>query len=47
MSAAGRRSIAWRLAAIGPSTQLNVFVIEGNTEADRQTPMWGRGISIM
>ena len=28
---------------IGPSTQLNVFVIDGNTEADRQTPMWGRG----
>jgi len=28
---------------IGPSTELNVFVIEGNTETDRQTPMWGRG----
>ena len=28
---------------IGPHTELNVFVIEGNTEADRQTPMWGRG----
>jgi catechol 2,3-dioxygenase-like lactoylglutathione lyase family enzyme len=28
---------------IGPATQLNVFVIEGNEEADRQTPMWGRG----
>lgn len=28
---------------IGPSTELNVFVISGNTEADRQTPMWGRG----
>src|SRR4051812_35415142 len=28
---------------VGPSTQLNVFVIEGNAEADRQTPMWGRG----
>ncbi|MGH9070979.1 MAG: VOC family protein [Acidimicrobiales bacterium] len=28
---------------IGPATQLNVFVIEGNTEAERQTPMWGRG----
>jgi catechol 2,3-dioxygenase-like lactoylglutathione lyase family enzyme len=28
---------------IGPTTQLNIFVIEGNTEADRQTPMWGRG----
>ncbi len=28
---------------VGPSTQLNIFVIDGNTEADRQTPMWGRG----
>ena len=28
---------------IGPHTELNVFVIEGNAEADRQTPMWGRG----
>lgn len=28
---------------IGPATELNVFVIEGNSEADRQTPMWGRG----
>ena len=28
---------------IGPGTSLNVFVIDGNTEADRQTPMWQRG----
>jgi catechol 2,3-dioxygenase-like lactoylglutathione lyase family enzyme len=28
---------------IGPATQLNIFVIDGNTEADRQTPMWARG----
>jgi catechol 2,3-dioxygenase-like lactoylglutathione lyase family enzyme len=28
---------------IGPHTELNVFTIEGNTESDRQTPMWGRG----
>lgn len=28
---------------IGPRTELNIFVIDGNTEADRQTPMWGRG----
>jgi catechol 2,3-dioxygenase-like lactoylglutathione lyase family enzyme len=28
---------------IGPHTALNIFVIDGNTEADRQTPMWGRG----
>ncbi len=28
---------------IGPGTQLNVFEIAGNTEAERQTPMFGRG----
>ena len=28
---------------IGPHTELNIFTIEGNTEAHRQTPMWGRG----
>lgn len=28
---------------IGPHTAINVFVIEGNAEPDRQTPMWGRG----
>jgi catechol 2,3-dioxygenase-like lactoylglutathione lyase family enzyme len=28
---------------IGPHTELNVFVIEGNQQAGRQTPMWGRG----
>jgi catechol 2,3-dioxygenase-like lactoylglutathione lyase family enzyme len=28
---------------VGPSAELNVFQIKGNTEADRQTPMFGRG----
>jgi catechol 2,3-dioxygenase-like lactoylglutathione lyase family enzyme len=28
---------------IGEWAELNVFSIEGNTEADRQTPMFGRG----
>jgi catechol 2,3-dioxygenase-like lactoylglutathione lyase family enzyme len=28
---------------VGPDTELNVFEIEGNTEAERQTPMFGRG----
>jgi hypothetical protein len=28
---------------IGPDTGLNIFVIKGNTEPDRQTPMGGRG----
>ncbi len=28
---------------IGPCAELNVFQIEGNTQADLQTPMFGRG----
>jgi catechol 2,3-dioxygenase-like lactoylglutathione lyase family enzyme len=28
---------------IGPYSELNLFQIDGNTEADRQTPMFGRG----
>ena len=28
---------------IGTTTQLNVFEVDGNTEAQRQTPMFGRG----
>ena len=28
---------------VGPRTELNVFEVVGNTEADRQTPMFGRG----
>ena len=28
---------------IGDWAELNVFQLEGNTEADRQTPMFGRG----
>jgi catechol 2,3-dioxygenase-like lactoylglutathione lyase family enzyme len=34
-----------RLAIIkvGPDSELNVFHIPGNTEADHQTPMFGRG----
>jgi len=28
---------------VGPYSELNVFQITGNTEADRQTPMFGRG----
>lgn len=28
---------------IGPHSELNVFEFEGNTEAQRQTPMFGRG----
>ncbi len=28
---------------IGPYAELNVFEIDGNTQADNQTPMFGRG----
>jgi catechol 2,3-dioxygenase-like lactoylglutathione lyase family enzyme len=28
---------------VGPSRELNVFEIKGNTEAQKQTPMFGRG----
>jgi len=28
---------------VGPHSELNVFQIDGNTEAHRQTPMFGRG----
>ncbi len=28
---------------IGPHSELNVFEIKGNTEAERQVPMFGRG----
>ena len=28
---------------VGPHSELNVFEIKGNTETERQTPMFGRG----
>ena len=28
---------------VGPATELNVFEIDGNEQADHQTPMFGRG----
>jgi catechol 2,3-dioxygenase-like lactoylglutathione lyase family enzyme len=31
------------LIDVGPQTELNVFELEGNTETDRQVPMFGRG----
>jgi catechol 2,3-dioxygenase-like lactoylglutathione lyase family enzyme len=31
------------LLDIGPGREFNVFQIDGNTEADHQTPMFGRG----
>ena len=31
------------IVVVGPTTQLNLFEVVGNMEADRQTPMFGRG----
>jgi catechol 2,3-dioxygenase-like lactoylglutathione lyase family enzyme len=31
------------VVSIGPYSALNVFQVEGNTEAEHQTPMFGRG----
>jgi catechol 2,3-dioxygenase-like lactoylglutathione lyase family enzyme len=31
------------LLEVGPTAELNIFEISGNTEAMRQTPMFGRG----
>jgi catechol 2,3-dioxygenase-like lactoylglutathione lyase family enzyme len=31
------------IVQVGPTAELNVFEIRGNAEADRQTPMFGRG----
>ena len=28
---------------IGPHTEFNLFEVDGNVEAERQTPMFGRG----
>jgi catechol 2,3-dioxygenase-like lactoylglutathione lyase family enzyme len=36
-------SLQLTIIQIGPTAELNVFEIKGNTEAERQTPMFGRG----
>jgi catechol 2,3-dioxygenase-like lactoylglutathione lyase family enzyme len=40
---AGNDKVRLSFVDIGPFTELNVFEIVGNSEADRQTPMFGRG----
>ena len=40
---AGHEAVRLSIIRIGPYAELNVFQIEGNTEADRQVPMFGRG----
>jgi len=39
----GNDDVRLSIIRIGPWAELNVFQIAGNTEADRQTPMFGRG----
>ncbi len=39
---AGERALL-TFIKIGPTAELNVFEVKGNTEAERQTPMFGRG----
>ena len=39
----GVEDVRLSVIRIGPWSELNVFQIEGNTEADRQVPMFGRG----
>src|SRR5256885_15286971 len=38
-----REGVRLSIVDVGPHTELNVFEITGNTEAQRQTPMFGRG----
>ena len=39
----GNDAVRLSVVKIGPWSELNVFQIEGNTEADHQVPMFGRG----
>jgi len=38
-----RSGVRLSIIDVGPHSELNVFQIVGNTEADRQVPMFGRG----
>ena len=35
--------VRFSIVEVGPFSELNVFEIDGNTEASRQVPMFGRG----
>ena len=39
----GEDAVRLSIIKIGPWSELNVFQIRGNTEADHQVPMFGRG----
>jgi catechol 2,3-dioxygenase-like lactoylglutathione lyase family enzyme len=41
--ASERPGVRLSFVDIGPSAELNVFEVDDNHEADRQTPMFGRG----
>lgn len=38
-----KQDVRMTVIRVGPTSELNVFEIVGNTEAERQTPMFGRG----
>jgi catechol 2,3-dioxygenase-like lactoylglutathione lyase family enzyme len=35
--------VRFSIIRVGPRSEINVFEVDGNTEAERQTPMFGRG----
>ena len=39
----GGQKVRLTIINVGPHSELNVFEIDGNTEADRQVPRFGRG----
>ena len=39
----GDVKVRMAIVKVGPYSELNVFAIPGNTEAEHQTPMFGRG----
>jgi catechol 2,3-dioxygenase-like lactoylglutathione lyase family enzyme len=39
----GSAGVRLSVVHVGPSSELNVFEVDGNDEAQRQTPMFGRG----
>jgi catechol 2,3-dioxygenase-like lactoylglutathione lyase family enzyme len=41
--APGRDGVRMATIDVGPHSAFNVFQVDGSTEADRQTPMFGRG----
>jgi catechol 2,3-dioxygenase-like lactoylglutathione lyase family enzyme len=42
-AAGGPGGVRLSIVHVGPSSELNVFEVDGNTESERQAPMFGRG----